>query len=246
MKRGVAIVAAALVAGPALADHREIKVDDTSTFLPSGRLGIDIAPSGASTPLGPSVPHTGHGIEIGFTGTTGKDHQTRTAGAPPLVFGGQAFAAPNELNHEFDFRYLEIVYRYRHFFGAEGGFGIEGLGGLGFAEYELTITSPTQRASEKLSNGGLVAGFGIIWKFLPRTSLQSRLTVFGSGDEEGVTGAARWDLFVAQALGRHASVRAGLTSWGLASSREDDDFSTLNSLIRARFSGLAVGLELAF
>lgn len=248
MKKIAAVLAGALVAGPALADHREIKVEDRSTFLPSVRLGIDIAPR----IQGPSVPHSGHGIEIGLTGTTGKDTQTRDLGAPTLVFGGQSFAAPNQLNHEFDFRYFEIAYRYRHFFGqgayGEGGtFGIEALGGLGYAEYDLTITTATQRANEKLGSGGLVAGFGIIWKFLPRTSLQSRITLFGSGENEGVTGAGRWDLFVVQALGRHAAVRAGVTGWGLASSRDDDDdFSSVNSLIRSGFSGLALGLEVAF
>lgn len=243
MNKTAAILAAALVAGPALADHREFKVEDRSTFLPSGRLGIDIAPRVES----PSVPHTGHGIEIGLTGGSGKDGQTRAAGAPTLTFAGQAFAAPSTLNHEFDFRFAEIAYRYRHFFGAAGTFGIEALGGLGYAEYDLTITSGAQRANEKLSSGGLVGGFGIIWKFRPTTSLQSRITVFGSGDEEGVTGAARWDAFVAQALGRHAAVRVGLTSWGLVSTRDDDDdFGSVNSLIRSGFSGLALGLDIAF
>jgi hypothetical protein len=242
MNKTAAILAAALVAGPALADHREIKVEDRSTFLPSGRLGFDIAPRVES----PSVPHTGHGIEIGLTGGSGKDHQTRGAGAPTLTFAGQAFAAPSTLNHEFDFRFSEIAYRYRHFFGA-GTFGIEALGGLGYAEYDLTITSAAQRANQKLSSGGLVGGFGIIWKFRPTTSLQSRITLFGSGDREGVTGAARWDAFVAQALGRHAAVRVGLTSWGLVSTRDDDDdFSSVNSLIRSGFSGLALGLDIAF
>lgn len=242
MKSTAAVLAAALVATPALADHREIKVDDTSTVLPSGRIGIDIEPRGQR----PAVPHSGHGIELGFTGTTGKDQQTRIAGAPPLAFGGQVFAAPNELSHEFDFAYVELLYRYRHFFGESRTFGIEGLGGLGYAAYDLTITTPTQRANERLSSGGLVLGLGLVWKFLPTTSLQSRITAFGSGDEEGVTGAGRFDLFVAQALGRYAAVRAGITSWGVTSSREDDDFNSLNSLIRARFSGFAVGLELAF
>ena len=243
MKKTAAILAAALVAGPALADHREFKVEDRSTFLPSGRLGIDIAPRVES----PSVPHTGHGIEIGFTGGSGKDRQTRFAGAPTLTFAGQAFAAPSTLNHEFDFRFAEIAYRYRRFFGAAGTFGIEALGGLGYAEYDLTITSAAQRANEKLSSGGLLGGFGIIWKFRPTTSLQSRITVFGSGESEGVTAAARWDAFVSQALGRHAAVRVGLTSWGLVSTRDDDDdFGSVNSLIRSGFSGLALGLDIAF
>jgi hypothetical protein len=248
MKRIAFVLAGALAAGSAAADHREIKVEDTSTFIPSLRLGIDISPRVE----GPSVPHSGHGIEIGITGTTGKDTQTRDFGAPPLVFGGQVFASPNQLNHEFDWRFIELCYRYRHFFGAgqygEGGsFGIEGLGGLGYAEYDLTVTTATQRANEKLGSGGLVLGFGIIWKFLPRTSLQSRITVFGSGENEGVSGAGRWDLFVVQALGRHAAVRAGFTGWGLSSTRDDDeDATTLNSLIRSGFSGFALGLDLAF
>jgi hypothetical protein len=247
MNKKLAILAALLFAGPALADHREIKVEDRSTFLPSLRLGIDIAPSGASTSLGPSVPHTGHGIEIGLTGGSGEDRQTRTTTAPSIVFGGRTFAAPNELRHDFDWRFGEFAYRYRHFFGGQRPFGIEALGGLGFAEYDLTVSTATQRAQDKLSSGGLVAGFGIIWKFLPRTSLQSRLTFFGSGENEGVTGAARFDAFIVQALGRHAAVRAGITGWGVVSTRADnDDFSSTNSLIRAGFSGVALGLDVAF
>src|SRR3989337_835763 len=88
MKKAFALVAAALVAAPAYANHRDIEVDD-NVFIPSARIGIDLAPRGQA----PSVPHTGHGIEIGFTGTSGEDSQARTTGAPTLVFGGQAFAS---------------------------------------------------------------------------------------------------------------------------------------------------------
>jgi hypothetical protein len=238
------LLATVLAAGSALANHRDIEVED-NTFIPSLRIGIDIWPRGEQ----PSVPHSGHGIEIGFTGTSGEDSQTRRAGAPTLTFGGQPFAAPTTttLNYDFDFRFFELAYRFRHFFGASRAFGIEALGGLGWAELDLGVSSATQSAREKLQSGGLVAGFGIVWKFLPQTSLQSRLTVFGSGEQEGVTGAARFDVFVAQALGRHAAVRVGLTSWGLASERdEDDDFGSINSHLRASFAGLALGLELAF
>ena len=242
MKKTIATLAAALIAGPAFADHRQLDIED-NVFLPSARIGIDIFPRGEQ----PSVPHSGHGIEIGFTGTSGEDSQTRTAGAPTLFFAGQPFASPTRLNYDFDFRFLEIAYRFRHFFGASRAFGIEALGGLGFAELDLGVSDATRSAREKLQSGGLVAGFGIVWKFLPQTSLQSRITVFGSGDQEGVTGAARFDVFVAQALGRHAAVRVGLTSWGLASERdEDDDFSSINSHLRAGFGGVALGLELAF
>jgi hypothetical protein len=245
MKKALATLAAALIAAPALADHRQIEMRD-NTFIPSARIGIDIWPRGEQ----PSVPHSGHGIEIGFTGASGEDSQARTTGAPTLTFGGQAFAAPTTLHHDFDFRFFEVAYRFRHFFGASRTFGIEALGGLGLAELDVRVSSLTplaQTASEKLQSGGLVGGFGIVWKFLPQTSLQSRITVFGSGDREGVTGAARFDVFVAQALGRHAAVRVGLTSWGIVSERdEDEDFGSFNSHLRAGFGGLALGLELAF
>ena len=245
MKRTFALLAAALVAVPAFAQEREIEVEERGKLIPSVRIGIDFSPRGET----PSVPHWGHGLEIGLTGASGEDTQFRGVGAPPIVFGGQTFLAGSgtTLNHEFEFGFFEIVYRFRHFFGDTKTFGIEALGGLGFATLDLTVSSPTQRANEKLESGGLVGGFGIIWKFLPETSLQSRLTLFGSGEREGVTGAARFDVFVAHALGRHAALRAGLTGWGLASERdEDDDFSSPNSHIRARFGGFALGLDVAF
>jgi hypothetical protein len=233
---------AALLAGCAGPSTSDIAITDRSTFIPSGRVGIDISPHVEN----PSVPHTGHGLEVGFSGASGDDTQSLGSGARPVVFGGVTFNAPTQLNHEFDFRFAEIAYRYRRFFGA-GEFGIEALGGLGYAEFDLTVSSPTARATDKLSNGGLLGGFGIVWKFRPTTSLQSRLTLFGSGRNEGVTAAARFDAYIAQALGRHAAVRAGVAGWSLTSEREgSDNFSSSNSQIRARFSGIALGLDLAF
>jgi hypothetical protein len=241
MKKTFAIVAASLAAGSAWAEHRSLKPEDSSTFIPIVRFSADLAPRGDA----PAIPHSGHGLELAFSGSSGNDDQGRRAGAPSLVFGGQTFASGTGLHHDFDFRFAELAYRYRHFFNER--FGIEALGGLGYAEYELTVSAPGQSASEKLGSGGLVGGFGIIWKFLPQTSLQSRLTLFGSGENEGVSGAARADVYVVHALGRNAAVRAGLTSWGLVSNRdEDDDFSSLNSEIRARFSGISLGLDIAF
>ena len=239
-----ALVVVAIAGLAACSTTSDISVTDNSTFIGAGRLSFDIAPRGASTSLGPSVPHTGHGIEIGLSGGSGEDTQRLDAGAP-IVFGGRVFTAPNDLRHEFDFRFAELAYRYRHFFGA-GTFGIEGLAGLGYARYDLTISSAIQRANEDIGSGGLVGGFGVIWKFRPTTSLQSRLTVFGSGETEGVTAAARWDLFVAQALGRHAALRAGVTAWSLASEREDNYGASINSPIQARFAGFALGLDVAF
>ena len=242
--RILAILAAALAAVPS-ASASDLEIVDRGLFIPSARLSFDIAPrEGPLVQLGPSVPHTGHGIEVGISGASGDDQQSLGTGDSPVVFGGRIFGA-GELRHEFDFRFLEIAYRYRHFFGNRT-FGIEALGGLGIAELEVTTSSALQSTSDKLSDAGLVAGFGIVWKFLPKTSLQSRLTLFGSGASDGVTGALRLDVHVAHALGRHAAVRAGLVAWGIGSARSDDDNSSLNSPIGAAFSGLSLGLDVMF
>lgn len=248
MKKAFATLAAALIVGAALAcgsalAQSDIEVIERGVVVPSLRLGIDIA--GQATPLGPAVPHTGHGIEIGVSGASAEDDQRLDPGEV-VVFGDRIFTAPSTLSHSADFRFLEVAYRYRHFFGASRVFGIEALGGLGHAELELTTTSPLQRASETISSGGLVGAFGIVWKFLPATSLQSRITLFGSGEREGVTGAARLDVHVAHALARHVALRAGLVSWGIVSQRADDDNDSLNSRIRAGFAGLSLGLDVAF
>ncbi|HTG96213.1 MAG TPA: hypothetical protein VL982_02070, partial [Burkholderiales bacterium] len=148
--------------------------------------------------------------------------------------------------HEFDFRFFEVAYRFRHFFGESKTFGIEALGGLGFAEFELTTSSATQSASEKMSSGGLLGAFGVIWKFHPAASLHPRLTLFASGDEEGVTAAARLDVNIAWALARNVAVRGGLVSWGIGSSRSQTSDTSVNSRIQAGLSGLLLGLDVAF
>jgi hypothetical protein len=242
MKKTIAALAAALLAAPAAADHTHLVIEDT-VFFPSLRGSFDIWPRGEEA----SVPHTGHGVEIGLTGTTGKDRQTRAAGDPPLTFGGQSFAAPTTVNYEFDFGYFELLYRYRHFFGAARTFGIEGVAGLGNATMDITASTATQSAREDLRSGGLVFGGGVIWNFLPHTSLQSRVTLFGSGEREGITGAARFDVMVSHAFTRNIALRGGLTTWGLTSERdEDEDASSPNSHIRSNFGGLAVGLDVMF
>ena len=242
MRLPIAVLAAALACGSALAQS-DIEVIERGVVVPSVRLGIDIA--GEATSLGPAVPHSGHGIEIGVSGASAEDDQHLDPGEV-VVFGGRVFGASGTLSHSADFRFLEVAYRYRRFFGASGAFGIEALGGLGHAELELTTTSPLQSSSDTVSSSGLVGAFGIVWKFLPATSLQSRITLFGSGDREGVTGAVRLDVHVAHALARHVALRAGLVGWGIVSQRADDDDNSLNSPIVAGFSGLSLGLDVAF
>ena len=243
MRLLIAGLAVALVTGCADLTTNEINIQDRGVFLPEVRASIDISPRGEA----PAVPHTGHAVELNATGGSGEDDQNLGTGSNPVRFGGRTFAAPVALHHDFDFRFASIAYRYRHFFGATRTFGIEGMGGLGFAELDLTVSSPSASASEKMTSGGLVGAFGIIWKFRPTTSLHSRLMFFGSGDEEGVSAASRLDVYVAQSLGSHFLVRAGWAAWGVHSAREfNDNSGSVNSPINVRFSGPALGLELAF
>ena len=232
-----------LACGNALA-QTDIEAIERGTVTPSLRVSFDIAGELASG-QGPAVPHSGHGIELWLSGASGKDDQS-LGGGEFVRFGNRTFtAASPTLQHDMDFRFFEVAYRYRRFFGS-GVFGIEALGGLGFAELDLTTSSATQSANEKMSSGGLVGGFGIVWKFLPAASLQSRFTLFASGDEEGVTAAARLDVNIAWALARNVAVRGGLVSWGIGSSRSQTSDTSVNSRIQAGLSGLLLGLDVAF
>jgi hypothetical protein len=238
MPRLLAVLA---VLAAASAHAADLEIIDRDNFFPSARLSFDIGSWGER----PSVPHSGHGIELGVSGVSGEGKQNLRASDSPVVFGERTFPGGSELRHEFDLRFVELAYRFRHFFNPD--FGIEALGGLGYAELEITTTSPLQSAREKLGNGGLVGGFGVLWQFAYDTGLQSRLMLFASGQEEGVTAAGRLDVYIVQSLGRHAALRAGLVSWGVGSIRSDAaDSSSTKSPISAGFAGIALGLDLMF
>lgn len=219
-----------------------IDVVDRSTFIPTVRVTADLS----DRPGPRSQAHTSHALELGLTGARGDDTLRLAPAQQPLVFGGQTFAAPQDVRAEFDFRFVELAYRYRHVFDRTG-FGVEGLAGVGYAQLGLTLTGTTQRAAERLSNTGFVLGLGGIWRFRPTTSLQLRGTGFASGSDDDVSSATRFDLQLVQALGQHAAVRAGYATWSVRSDRETQDFSTsIDSPIRVRFSGPTLGLELMF
>ena len=98
-----------------------------------------------------------------------------------------------------------------------------------------------------MSSGGLVGAFGIIWKFHPSAYLQPRLTVFASGDEDGVTAAARFDVQVAWAFARNVALRGGLSSLAFTSARSDaGDSTSADSRVTAAASGVSIGLDVAF
>ena len=214
-----------------------IDAHDSSVFIPSGRLTVDFSRQGET----PSEPHRGHALELAYSGASGSATQTLGSGQPPVNFGGQTFSPPQQLTHEFDFRFFEVAYRYRNFFGT-GDLGIEALGGIANAHLDLAVSSPTRRASETLNSMGAVGGFGLIWRLRPTTSLQARYSVFVSGEKQDVTNVERLDLYLAQSLGRNVAVRGGLATWKVKSAREESN----NSEINLRFSGPALGLELMF
>jgi hypothetical protein len=243
MKRLLLLIAAALASGGALA-QTEIDANESGAIIPSFRLGFRIASEAG--PEGPSTPHNGHGIEVGLAGGSGSDDQSLAAGQR-VVVGGRTFTGATNLEHEYDFRLFEIAYRYRRFFGQTSTFGIEALGGVGFAELDFSTRSPAFTANDKMSSGGFVGGFGLIWKVQPAVTVQSRLSLFLSGETEGVTAAGRFDAHVVWAFARNVAVRAGAASWVFESLRaEDEDASSPNSRLRTTTFGLSLGLDVAF
>jgi hypothetical protein len=211
-----------------------IEASDSGVLVPTVRASIDFRGDGAS-----SEPRSGHGIEVGWSSGSGDDQQTLAAGQPPVRFATQTFSAPAQLRHEFDYRFFEVAYRFRQFFGAD--IGIEGLFGLAHANLDLSVSSPTQRASESVDSGGVTAGVGIIGRLRPSTSVQGRATFFG-GSNSGVTAAQRFELYLVQSVWRHAALRAGYVYWNIESARED----TGSSPIEVKFSGPSLGLDLMF
>jgi hypothetical protein len=210
--------------------------------LPSLGLTIDLAGDSAL----PTATRSSHAVEIGYIAGRGKHKQKLEGGDQPIVFGGQTFSASQDIRYTANIRFADLVYRYRLFFG-ESNFAVEGLGGIGYASLGLSAVGATQSAAEHIGDAGLVLGVGGLWRFLPTTSVQARITAFSSGRTEGVTSAGRFEVAVVHALGRHTNVRAGLGSVSVRSARGDDpDSSSTNSQIRASASGLLLGLDMLF
>jgi hypothetical protein len=211
-----------------------IQASDEGVFQPGARVSVNLSRLRGE----PSDPQTGHAIELGLTQGSGSSSQS--LGSNRVVWGSQTFTAPQQLRYEFDFTYVDVSYRYRHFFGESRAFGLEALGGLGYADLDFTVRSATQRASENLSSPGLALGVGGIWRLRPTTSLQGRLTATGGGGS-GISNAKRIELYLVQALGRNAALRAGYSSWEVESDRGDGV-----SKLELKFSGPALGVDVMF
>jgi len=209
-----------------------IEASDDGVLQPVARLSVNLSRLQGA----PSDPQSGHAIELGFANANGGGSQNLSSNR--VVWGNKTFTAPQQLKHEFDFTYLDVSYRYRKFFDESRAFGIEALGGLGYADLDFTVRSATQRASEDLSAVGLALGVGAIWRLRPGTSLQGRVAAFGGGD---ALTATRIELYLVQALGRHAALRAGYAAWKVESDRGDGV-----SKLELEFSGPALGIDVMF
>jgi len=207
-------------------------------IVPTVRISANLSPRGG-TEGAPSEPQSGHAVEFSAATARGSDSQTLGAGQPPIIFGGlnTAFNAPQNLKHEFDFAYYDISWRGRAFFDPNP-IGLEVLLGLGYVTLDLAVSSPTQRAAETLNSAGFSAGIGVIWRIRPATSLQARVTAIAliSDFDE----LARLEVFVVQALGRNAAVRAGFSAWRLKADHDS------RSDIKVDFFGPSIGLDVNF
>jgi hypothetical protein len=241
--RFAALLALLSLGGCATSD---VAINDGSTFVPSARVAFDIATSRADPPARLSDPHSSHAIELNLVGAKGSDVQDLRASDDPVVIGGERFVGPQRVTNDFDFRLVDLRYRFRHVF-ERSRIGLEALAGVGYAQLAVTVTGTTQRASERLRNLGFAYGGGALWRMGGSTSLQARLNGFVNGASDNVSSVFGFDLHLVQALGGNAAVRAGWSSWSVRSERENDFTANENkSPILVRFSGPALGLELMF
>lgn len=232
----VAALATALAGclGPGVPPASTIHASDGNVRQPVLRAAISIPePRGA-----PSNPQTGHALELGFTRGSGSSSQTLASNY--VGFGGKQFTAPATLDYDFTLTYLDMAYRFRAV-DAGTGLGFEALSGIALAELDFRVASPSQQASESLSSPGLQVGLGALWRPRPGPSLHARAMWFSSYDYDGVSNATRVDVYLAQAVWRHATLRAGYSWWSLESDRGD-----AVSPISVEFRGPALGLELMF
>lgn len=180
----------------------------------------------------------GRAVEIGISGFSGRRTQTLPPGANPVIWEQVAFQAPAELRNDFDFRYVDVNYRLRAVpHGGNVGFDI--LVGVGYGDFDLTVTSPSRSASGSLSAGTLSAGIGLVFALRPGTVIEARYSYaefmsFELGHLE------RFEVGLAHAFTRNLGLRAGYAHWEL------DRGTTLGPHVNMRFSGPALGLDLMF
>lgn len=238
MTRKLAAPLAALLLGACTgtsAPPSSINISDSGVIVPTVRLSVDLRdPPGA-----PADPKRGHALELGLSRAEGDGTQPLAAGQRSVVFGGQTFNTPVSLRNEFEFMFLELAYRYRINVQPDQP-GLEVRGGVAQGWLDMTVASPSQRATENLDTFGAIGSLGFFVPLMPKTTVQGRLTFFLSGSGSGITDATRLELHGVRTLGRNAAVRAGFVRWNV-----DSDRDTSSSSIKVKFSGPSLGIDIA-
>jgi hypothetical protein len=208
-------------------------IDAKRVFQPSIRVAIDLKNGEKAA----SEPKTGHAIEFGYVQAKGGSDQTLAAGQPPVIFNQTVFNAPQQIRNDFDMNFTDVSWRWRKFF-RERSLGLELTGGLGYSSLGLTVSSPTQSASEHFGGYGPQGGVAFIWRMRPGSSLHVRVSGFKSEKLR----FSREELFFTQALGENLSLRAGYAQW-----KVNDSVSVFeNHSLQMDFSGPMLGLDLSF
>jgi hypothetical protein len=224
------ILAPCLLAGCLASRPTRVEVHDT-VAMPEVRVSLF---SGAEPP---TEPKNGYALEVAMSGARATD--TQSIGAGTVRIGEQAFAGPAELAHRADFRFQSVAVRWRAFLGSWAG---EIFGGLAHAGLDLRVSSSTQQASTSLGSNGVLIGYGILGVLRPGTSVQGRLSLYGSTASEGVAQAERYELSLVQALGRNIAARGGYSRWKIYADQRHAD----QSEVQLRLDGLLLGLDLHF
>jgi hypothetical protein len=235
LRRALALAVSLLLGGCA-APTTTVQVAERGAVIPDGRISIPLS----RQRLPPSQPQDGLALEIGLVAMSGRDTQSLPGGAPPIAVGNETFNGPLTLRYEFDYTHVDLRWRGRKFFGESQRFGLEGLAGFGFANFGIDAFAPGQHGIRNEDSWGFSAAIGAIYKLFPSTSVQARFGGYTGGRYifDNIA-ATRFEVGVVQALGSHAALRAGYASWDLKVEPGGSD-------IRARFSGPALGLDLAF
>lgn len=227
----------------ALANQTDDVEANGGAVIPSFGVSIDVAGNSSLQ------NHTtfSHAIDMGFSYARAKHKQDRDPGDQPIVFGNTTFMdAAGDVEWTTNIQLAHIGYRPRWWI-ANSNFALEGVIGLGWAGMGVKgVAANGQSAGERQSNAGLVVGIGGIWRFLPTTALQVRALGFGSGEDESVSSAGRWDLTVTHQVSKSLLVRGGLGVLYAYSARENADDNIVKSPVRASGSGLFLGVDLTF
>lgn len=230
------MLATLALGGCGLLPTTRIDAEDNRVFLPALRADINFGDGKQAV----SEPHTGNAIEFGISKAKGSDSQSIATGQSPIILNGTTFTAPQQLRNDFDYNFANISWRWRKFF-AERSLGLEVTAGAGFSSLDLTVSSPTQRASDHHFTRGPQAGVGLIWRLNPSTSLQGRVSEFISAADQGVNRMMRYELFIAKAFHENLTLRAGYAAWDVNGQGQSgmSDF-------QLRLSGPALALDWDF